>query len=67
MREWIKSFMQKVKRIEAFYLKQCEVYKNEFDTLNLRYIQKVQGINDGDQNSMSVINEQSFDDQINRK
>eukprot|EP00347_Sterkiella_histriomuscorum_P002512 403367865 len=67
MREWIKSFMQEVKRIEAFYLKQCEVYKNEFDTLNLRYIQKVQGINDADQNSMSVINEHSFDDTLHRK
>ena len=44
MREWIKSFMNEVDRIEAFYLKMCAEYKHEFDILNKRYLQKVEGL-----------------------
>lgn len=44
MREWIKSFMNEVDRIEAFYLKMCAEYKHEFDILNKRYSQKVEGL-----------------------
>lgn len=38
MREYIKSFMSEVERIEAFYLKMCAEYKHDFDVLNKRYM-----------------------------
>jgi inorganic pyrophosphatase len=52
--------MQEIERIEAFYLKQIEEYRNEFETLDKRYMQKVEGLYDQpEKNSMSIINERS--------
>lgn len=56
MRDWIKAFMIEAERIEAFYLKQIEEYRLEFETLDRRYIQKVEGILD---NSISVKNDRA--------
>lgn len=42
MRAWVKLFISEMQRIETFYLKMYEEYKNEYDTLNKRYYQKNQ-------------------------
>lgn len=42
MENWVKAFLEEIERVEAFYLKIYEEYKNEFEILNQRYIQKNQ-------------------------
>jgi hypothetical protein len=40
MKLWVKEFIAEVDRIEAFYMKHCEEYRQEYENLNSRYILK---------------------------
>ena len=59
MKDWVKQFVSEIERIEAFYVKQCEEYRQEFELLNKRYLQKTNGLQEQETNSVSVINERS--------
>jgi predicted choloylglycine hydrolase len=40
MKLWVKEFIAEVDRIEAFYMKHYEEYRQEYENLNSRYILK---------------------------
>jgi hypothetical protein len=42
MREWVKTFLEEIDRLEDFYVKKSNEYSQEYEALKEKYIRKEQ-------------------------
>ena len=54
MKDWVKSFITEIERIESFYVRMHQDYKEEFITLKSRYIRKQNQDPDDDERATTV-------------
>jgi len=40
MKDWVNILITEISRIETFYTRMCDEYRNEFNVLNKRFHQK---------------------------